>query len=184
MPASTLHDPGAASTPAAAALTAQDLLAGSQLVHAVQVPAELLRPGQPGAQPGQVRLRPVNVGTMALVSRAARDDPSLVPLLMVKESLVEPQLTLDQVRQLHVGLVHFLVGEINRASGLSAEGEAFDAALQSPAARAHLLLARHFGWTPEQVAMLTPGQVMVYLAGIERLQAFDASQAAADRDLR
>lgn len=173
MSASPLPHPAAP-----AALTAQDLLAGSQLVHQVLVPAELLRPGQAGAQPGQVRLRPLTVGTMALVSRAARDDAALVPLLMIKEALVEPALTLDQVRQLHVGLVHFLVGEVNRASGLSAEGEAFDAALQSPAARAHLLLARHFGWTPEQVAMLTPGQVMVYLAGIERLQAFDASRAA------
>jgi hypothetical protein len=29
------------------------------------------------------------------------------------------------------------------------------------------------GWTPEQVAQLTPTQVMVYLTGIERLLAFE-----------
>ena len=156
-----------------ASLSAGDLLAGSRLVHEVRVPGELLHPGEPGAAGGSVRLRPLSVGAMAVISRAARDDASLVPLLMLREALVEPALSLDQVRQLHVGLVHFLVGEVNRASGLSAEGEAFDAALQSPAARAHLLLARHFGWTPEQVAQLTPGQVMVYLSGIERLLAFE-----------
>jgi hypothetical protein len=168
---------------AGALLSAQDLLAGSQLVHEVTVPAELLGAasgatsgGTPGRGAGTVRVRPVNVGLMALISRAARDDASLVPLLMIKEALVEPTLTLDQVRGLHVGLVHFLVGAINRASGLSAEGEAFDAALDSPAARAHLLLARHFGWTPEQVAQLTPGQVMVYLAGIDKLLAFEAAR--------
>jgi acetamidase/formamidase len=158
-------------------LSAQDLLAGSQLVHTVAVPGALLRPGDAQASDGEVRLRPLNVGAMALISRAARDDPALVPLLMLRESLVEPALTLDQVRQLHVGLVHFLVGEVNRASGLSTEGEAFDAAMRSPAARAHLLLARHFGWTPEQVAQLTPGQVMVYLSGIERLLAFEQAHA-------
>ena len=157
-------------------LSAQDLLAGSLLVHAVRVPGELLRPGEPDAAGGTVRLRPLGVGAMAVISRAARDDPSLVPLLMLREALVEPALSLDQVRQLHIGLVHFLVGEVNRASGLSAEGEAFDAALQSPAVRAHLLLARHFGWTPEQVAQLTPGQVMVYLSGVERLLAFEHSR--------
>ena len=158
-----------------ASLTAQDLLAGSQLVHTVTVPGVLLRPGEPDAAGGEVRLRPLSVGAMAVISRAARDDASLVPLLMIKEALVEPVLTLDQVRQMHIGLVHFLVGEVNRASGLSAEGEAFDAAMESPAARAHLLLARHFGWTPEQVAQLTPGQVMVYLSGIEKLLAYERS---------
>ena len=33
----------------------------------------------------------------------------------------------------------------------------------------HILLAKHFGWTPEQVSQLTPGQVAVYLAGIDQL---------------
>jgi len=158
------------------ALSAQDLLAGSQLVHTVSVPGVLLRPGEVNPADGELRLRPLSVGAMAVISRAARDDPALVPLLMLRESLVEPTLTLDQLRQLHVGLVHFLVGEVNRASGLSTEGEAFDAAMGSPAARAHLMLARHFGWTPEQVAQLTPGQVMVYLSGIERLLAFEQAQ--------
>jgi hypothetical protein len=108
---------------------------------------------------------------LALISRASREDPALVPLLMIKEGLVEPAVTIEQARQMHVGLVHFLVGKINEASGLGAEGEALERALGSPAGQVQILLARHFGWTPQQVAQLTPGQVMVYLAGIEKLLA-------------
>jgi hypothetical protein len=165
---------------AAAALSAQDLITGSAVRHDIAVPEAILHPRADGAgaagAAGLVRLRPLTVGALALISKAAREDPGLVPLLMIKEALVEPALALDQVRQLHVGLVHFLVGAINRISGLTAEGEAIDAALGSPLGSAHLLLARHFGWTPEQVSQLTPGQVMVYLAGIERLLRFDEAR--------
>jgi hypothetical protein len=109
------------------------------------------------------------VATLTTISRAAREDPSLVPLLMIKESLVEPELGLDGVRRLHVGLVQFLVSRINLISGLTADGQALDDAVASPAGQMHVLLARHFGWTPDQVAQLTPGQVAVYLAGVSRL---------------
>ena len=64
----------------------------------------------------------------------------------------EDLLTLDQVRQLHVGLVHFLVSSANRISGLTPDGTS--PAEDEPLVRAHLLLAKHFGWTPEQVSQL------------------------------
>jgi hypothetical protein len=111
----------------------------------------------------------LNVATLTLISRAARDDASLVPLLMIKEALVEPALTIEQIRQMHLGLVHFLVSQINLISGLGADGEALEDTVNSPLGRTHILLAKHFGWTPEQVSQLTPGQVAVYLAGIEKL---------------
>ena len=104
-------------------LTAQELLAGSLLVHDVAVPAAVLRPGGE-ADAGKVRLRPLKVATLALISKASREDPSLVPLLMIKESLVEPALALEQIRQMHAGLLHFLVAAINRISGLDADGNA------------------------------------------------------------
>jgi hypothetical protein len=153
-------------------LSAEDLLAGSGVVHDIQVPHAVLHPSrdeQPDTPPGRVRLRPLSVGALTTISRAARDDASLVPLLMIKESLVEPALTLDRIRQLHVGLVQYLVGHVNRISGLTADGEAVRDAADAPSGRMHLLLAEHFGWTPQQVSQLTPGQVAVYLAGIERL---------------
>ncbi len=159
-------------------LSAQDLLAGGGLVHEVAVPEAVLRPrAEPRAGgeevAGLVRLRPLSVGTLALISRAAREDERLVPLLMIKEAVVGPAVTLEQARQMHVGLVQFLIEHINLISGLGPDGGSYDGVLQSPVGRTHLLLAKHFGWTPEQVAQLTPAQVMVYLAGIEKLLAFD-----------
>jgi hypothetical protein len=148
-------------------LSPQELLAGGLLVHEVEVPAWVLNPGRAeDAAPRRVRLRPLKVATLALISKAAQDDAALVPLLIVKEALAEPALTFDQVRQLHAGLVQFLVAEINRVSGLDADGAAARAAAGSAIGEAHVLLARHYGWTPAQVAELSPGQVAVYLSGL------------------
>jgi hypothetical protein len=152
-------------------LSAQDLLAGSAAVHEIEIPPAVLNPTQADAadMSGIVHLRPLNVATMTLITRAAQNDAGLVPLLMVKESLVEPKLTLDQIKQMHVGLVHYLVSRINVISGLEADGQAVDAAANSALGQMQILLAKHFGWTPDQVSQLTPGQVAVYLAGIEKL---------------
>ena len=118
---------------------------------------------------GVVRMRPLNVAVLTLVSRAAREDPSLIPMLMIKESLVEPVLTLDQIRSMHAGLVYFLAERVNSISGLGNDEEALEGMANSPLGQTHVLLARHFGWTPEQVSQLTPGQVAVYLAGVTQL---------------
>ncbi len=154
-------------SPAGALLTPQELLAGSLLVHEVVVPAAVLHPGGAAADDPErrVRVRPLKVATLALISKAARDDASLVPLLIVKESLVEPALSFEQVRQMHAGLVQFLVTAIHRISGLAPDGAAVLEASASAIGEAHVLLARHYGWTPAQVAELTPGQMAVYLAG-------------------
>jgi len=159
-------DPEAAAT--SALLTSQELLAGSLMVHEVEVPAAVLDPGQPEARGGPrlVQLRPLKVATLALISKAAREDAALVPLLMIKESLVAPVLALEQVRQLHAGIVQFLVEQINRISGLEGDGSAAREAARSAIGQAHLRLARHYGWTPAQVAELTPGQLSVYLADL------------------
>jgi hypothetical protein len=156
-------------------LNAEDLLTGSKSFHDVTIPASLLAPAASNgvADAGQVRMRPLNIGILTLISRAAREDASLIPLLMIKEAVVEPMLTLDQIRQMHVGLVYFLVSQVNLISGLDASGQALDEAVASPLGQTHILLARHFGWTPEQVSQLTPGQVAVYLAGIEKLLQLD-----------
>jgi xanthine/CO dehydrogenase XdhC/CoxF family maturation factor len=151
-----------------AMLSPQEVLAGGLLVHDVTIPPAVLNPAQASAPGGarRVRLRPLKVATLALIAKAAHDDASLVPVLIVKESLVEPALSFDQVRQLHAGLVQFLLAEINRISGLDADGGAARAAASSAIGEAHVLLARHSGWTPAQVAELSPGQIAVYLAGL------------------
>ena len=175
-------------------LSAADLLAGSKAVQDVTIPAAVLQPaplgsGEAGASDasvgdacgpkeagGCVRMRPLSIAVLTLISRAAREDPGLIPLLMIKEAVVEPQLTLEQIRQMHVGLVYYLVEQVNRLAGLAANGATLDEAADSPLGRTHILLAKHFGWTPEQVGQLTPGQVAVYLAGIEKLLQLDNGQ--------
>ena len=158
-------------------LSAADLLAGSKAVQDVTIPPAVLQPApdEPG-QGGCVRMRPLSIAVLTLISRAAREDPGLIPLLMIKEAVVEPQLTLEQIRQMHVGLVYYLVEQVNRLAGLAADGATLDEAADSPLGRTHILLAKHFGWTPEQVGQLTPGQVAVYLAGIEKLLQLDNGQ--------
>lgn len=153
-------------------LSAQELLAGAHIVHDVEIPPEILQPaGNTGesAAPGKVRLRPLSVAALTIISKAAREDAGLVPLLMIKEALVEPVVTLDQVRQMHVGMAVYLVSRINQLSGLSTDRDALNGAVDTPISQAHILLAQHFGWTPDQVSQLTPGQVAVYLAGIEKV---------------
>jgi hypothetical protein len=102
--------------------SAEDLLAGSALTHRVALPQHLVQPsGGANAQPAEaaVTLRPLTIGTFQLIMKAAKSDASLIPLLMIKESLVQPALTLDQVRGLQLGLVNFLVTHIREISGLT-----------------------------------------------------------------
>ena len=154
-------------------LSAGDLLAGSALVHEVTVPAEVLNPKGDGVS-GTVLLRPLSIATLATISRAARDDAGLIPVLMVKESMVSPEVGFDDVRRMHAGLVRFLLDQVTAISGLG-PADAAEEAAQSALGATHLLLAKHFGWTPEQVRGLTPGQVAVYLAGVRQLVELDGA---------
>lgn len=104
-------------------LTPEDLLAGASLTHEVIIHEHVLRPGasSPAEQggPGRVvQLQPLTIGAFQLIMRAARSDASLIPLLMIKESMVEPALSLDQIKRLHLGLITFLIGHIREISGL------------------------------------------------------------------
>ncbi len=160
-------------------LSAGDLLSGSGLIQEVEISSSVLAPGSEppnGNLSGIVRLRALSVEKLGLISKASRQDVSLVPLLIIKEALVEPTLSLEEIRNLNVGLVHFLVSRVNAISGLGGDGEALHDAVRTPLGRAQILLAKHFGWTPEQVGQLTPGQVAVYLAGIEKLMQMERTE--------
>jgi len=97
-------------------LSAEDLLSGTQAIHDLKVPEHLLATKGKG---DTVRLRPLSIGMFQLIMKAAKDDPGLTPLLMVKECLAEPKLSIQQVRELPVGLVEFLVAHIRHISGLT-----------------------------------------------------------------
>lgn len=168
-------------------LSADELLSGGRTVHRLAVPTRVLTPGSDGegdldrghgvakperdnAEPvGQgssemiVVLRPLLLSDLQRIHKAAREDQALTSVLMVQQALVEPSLTIDQVNGMHAGLVEFLLAEVNRISGLSLTGDELAEAVQAPMARACFELSRHFGWTPEQCAELTVGQILLYL---------------------
>ena len=146
-------------------LSSEELVAGSTLTYDVEVPPAILHPGN-GTTPagdGSVRVRPLTVGDLQTITRAAKESDSLVATLMVQRALVEPELTIAEVSAMHVGLVQFLLERINEVSGISTTAEQIAEAVDAPLSRAMFLLAERFGWTPQEVGELTIGQVLLHL---------------------
>ncbi|HEY0400451.1 MAG TPA: hypothetical protein VGD09_00425, partial [Blastococcus sp.] len=52
---------------------------------------------------------------------------------------------------------------INEISGVDAGRDELAELVQTPLARACFILAREFGWTPEEVSGMTIGQILLYL---------------------
>ena len=144
----------------ASTLTAEDLLAGASAQHAVEVPPHLLADG---VTAGQVILRPLTVRDVQRVTQAAREQTALMSVLMVQQALVDPPLSVEQASGLPAGLVEFLLEQVNRISGMAMLQGDVDEAVRAPLSRACFVLAREFGWTPEQCSQLTVGQVLLYL---------------------
>ncbi len=147
-------------------LTAEELLAGGSAQHDIDIPPALL--GESGDDPRSVRLRPLTVRDVQLVTRAAKDSNALLSVLMLKEGLVKPALSFEQVHSLPTGLARFLLEELNRISGLKVDKPGLADAVQAPMSKACFLLAREFGWSPQQVGELTLGQVLLYLEMIRQ----------------
>ena len=82
---------------------------------------------------------------------------------MVQRSLVEPALTVRDVVAMPVGLLQFLLREVNAISGISASEEQVARAIEDPLAQAAFRLSQAFGWTPEQIGKLTMGEVLAHL---------------------
>ena len=155
-------------------LSAEELLAGGSLTYDIEVPVEILNPGgDRQLEPSQelkVRLRPLTVKDLQVVSRAAKDNDSLMATLMVQTALVEPQMSVPQVAALHVGLLQFLLDRVHHISGMAATGDRLAEATTAPLAKASFVLAREFGWTPQQVSELTLGQILVHLQMLREAQ--------------
>ena len=108
-------------------------------------------------------LRPLTVRDVQRIGKAARDDENLSAALMIQQALVEPGLKLEQVSQLPAGLAQFLVERINTISGISTPRDALAELVQAPLAKACFILAKEFGWTPEEVSGMTIGQILLYV---------------------
>jgi hypothetical protein len=145
------------------ALTAEELLAGGALTHEVDIPVDLLGANGNGQPDARVVLKPLTVQDLQRIGKAARDDEGLSASLMIQHALIEPPLKLDQISQMPAGLARFLVEQINGISGISTATDALHELVQAPLARACFVLAKEFGWTPQEVSGMTIGQILLYL---------------------
>ena len=142
-------------------LTTDELLLGGSTTHTVQIPADVLMAD--GDAPSHVVLRPLVLADVQRIHQAAQDSRDLTSVLIVQQALVEPKVTVEEVSRMHAGLVEFLLHEVNRISGLALAGDELEQVVHAPLARACFVLAREFGWTPDECARLTVGQVLLYL---------------------
>ena len=91
------------------------------------------------------------------------DDGALSASLMIQHALIAPELNYEQVLQLPAGLARFLVERINEISGIDTPRDALHEFVQAPLAKACFILAKEFGWSPEQASAMTIGQILLYL---------------------
>lgn len=140
-------------------LNAEELLAGSTLTRDIVVPPEFAAAGAAAT----LRLRPLTVRDLQRITKAVKDDEALSASLMIQHALIEPQLNYEQVLQLPAGLARFLVERINEISGIDTPRDALHEFVQAPLAKACFILAKEFGWSPEQVSGMTIGQILLYL---------------------
>jgi hypothetical protein len=145
------------------ALTAEELLAGSALTCEVAIPSDLLHASSSAVADSHVMLRPLTVRDLQRISKAAHEDDGLSAALMIQQALVEPALKPEQVSQLPAGLARFLVDQINELSGITTSRDELEELVQAPLAKACFVLAKEFGWTPEQASGMTIGQILLYL---------------------
>ena len=147
-------------------LTAEELLAGSGLTFTVELPDAFLVSGALGDSDDgapTVCLKPLTVADLQTISRAAKENDQLIAALMVQRSLVEPAVSVGEAMTMPVGLMQFLLQEVNRISGITTDEDELANALEAPMAKAAFLLAKEFGWTPQQVNELTLGQILLHL---------------------
>jgi len=144
-------------------LTAEQILAGASLEREIEVPPAILPPGKEQSGPSKVVLRPLAVRDLQRINKAAKDDDSLSAALMIQHGLIDPPLKADQVAQMPAGLASFLVDQINELSGISTSRDQLEELVQAPLARACFVMAKEFGWTPEDVSGMTIGQILLYL---------------------
>lgn len=149
-------------------LTAEEILAGGSIKHKINIPENILYPegtSLTGISQNEntVVLKPLTIKDIQLIAKAAKDNDILISTLMLKQAMIEPALTLEQISSLHSGVVKFLVDKINQISGLSTPKDDLVELVQAPMAKACFILAKEFGWTPEEVSEMTVGQILLYL---------------------
>ena len=150
-------------------VTPEELLAGGEMTFDIEIPPAILHPtpnGEPEpktASAKKMRLRPLTVHDVQLIAKAARGDEVLTSALMIQQAAVEPALKQKDIARMHSGLVRFLVDQINHISGLTTTEDELQEFAASPLMRAFFVMAKEFGWTPQQVREMTVSQILGYL---------------------
>ena len=144
-------------------LSSADLLAGVEAEVEVEIPERLL---PRDAADRLVRLRPLTVRDLRLIARAARENEDLTGALMVRQAMVEPAMSVEQVEAMPAGLLQHLLREVNRISGITASEDEVLAELEDPLVRASILLSTELGWTTDEVGRLTLGEAMLHVAAL------------------
>ena len=142
-------------------LTAEELIAGSSLKQEIDIPSEFLS-GEEEAS-AKLVIRPLTVRDLQKIRKASGGDENLSAALMIQHALLEPEMKADQVSALPAGLAQYLIERINTISGIDTPRDALQEMVQAPLARACFILAKEFGWSPEEVSGMTIGQILLYL---------------------
>lgn len=158
-------------------ITAEELLAGSSINYDFVIPVDLYKPfnvsdnQNPEAddpKTSSVKLKPLTIKDMQLIVKGAKNDATLTCSLMIHRSVVSPSMDIDTISRLNGGIVKFLIQKINQISGFTATEDHLSSMVQAPLARACFILAKEFGWTPEQVSEMTIGQILLYIEMIRK----------------
>ena len=107
-------------------ITAEDLLVGATASYTIEIPPTVLRPGIEGTAHDEgkenkveIEIKPLTIRTFQMITKAAKNDHGMIPILMIKEGVVNPPLNPAQISKMHIGLVEFIVEHIRRVSGLT-----------------------------------------------------------------
>jgi hypothetical protein len=105
-------------------LTAEDLLFGVHSSYDVAVPQSLLQPTADRSEIGadkdkNVQLQPLSLRTFQRIVKTCQYDSDQISRYMIREGLINPKLTDEQIAMLPVGIANFLVEKIQWISGLS-----------------------------------------------------------------
>ncbi len=146
-------------------LTAEELLGGAAITQEIIIPPEILKreDGSNDSGYNKIVIRPLTLKDIQELSRATKEDKTLVSSFMIHRALVNPRLSLAQAMSLHGGLAEFLVESINIISGLKTDRDMISDLVQSPLVKVCFIMAKEFGWTPMEVSEMTMGQVLLYL---------------------
>lgn len=85
-------------------------------IYELDIPCEIL-PYVEG-KPHRITIKPLSLYTFQLIAKATKNDHSMIPVLIIKESLLEPSLSITEIQELKVGLANYIISKVKEYSGI------------------------------------------------------------------